>query len=81
MNCDNCKDDRVECWEKYFKQQSTMTNGWDLVKEIKQSCVEERLVPNYEEDNYEAGFNNAKDDIIDLIDEKLQTKEINSKNE
>ena len=56
-------------------------NGWDVVKEIKQMCEDEQLIPNYEEDNYEAGFNDAKYDIIDFIKQKLQEAEIGVKDE
>ena len=75
------KNECIECIKVHFQQQADIPDGWEVVKEIKQMCEDEQLVPNYEEDNYEAGFNDAKCDVIDFINQKLQKVEIEVDNE
>lgn len=76
----NCKskshEECLNCAMQYFGGDTKEQDGWDVVKEIRQTCVDERLIPNHEEDNFEAGFNAAKDDVIDFIDSRLGKADI-----
>lgn len=84
--CENENWWEEDCWtyiSNYFlnklENKHDKQNGWELVSEIRKMCADEQLIPNYEEDNYEAGFNDAKNDVIDFIDYKLKEAKKNEK--
>lgn len=58
--------------KQHFQQQADIPGGWDVVKDIRQMCINDQLFSYHGRSGYGTGYSDAQKDVINFINQRLK---------